>query len=155
MANFTLTQIRRGSMKPPLQVMEISSNGMTITLNDDMELATLQAQGDRLVYNGDMMPEHHLVIHDVIDNIIKGNPDMFVLVAEMNHDTCIKFSYDDTAQIEYFTLTGNTRPVGITIAGLSIQMTHKELCEILNVIKDHWLMSRDEIARDAAIENDL
>lgn len=151
MASFTLTQIRRGNMKPPLQVMEISSNGMTLTLNGDMELATFQAQGDRLVYNGDMMPEHHLVIHDVIDNIIKGNPDMFVLVAEMNHDTCIKFSYDDTAQIEYFTLTRNT----ITIASLSIQMTHKELCEILNVIKDHWLMSRDEIARDAAIENDL
>ena len=130
-------------MGPPLQVLEISCNGLSVLLNSEMELVT--SKDGRLISNGDMLPEEHMKMHNVIDNIINGNPDEFTLMTEMNHDTYIRFSYSDVALIEYMTMKAGSKPV----TGISTELTHEQLCNILAAIKQHWLMSRNEIAEDA------
>jgi hypothetical protein len=138
-------QLKTAPSRPCFEVMNITHRGLSVTLNSEMELATIK--NGKVAGNGDRLPEDELKIHNVIDNIISGKPDECALAVQMNHDTYIRFSYDDTALIECVTISKNT-----VIAGVSVQVPHSELCEILSTIKNQWLMSRTEIAQDAATD---
>lgn len=155
----TIQQIKIDPSRPFFKVMNIIHKGLSVTLNSEMELATIK--NGKVVGNGDMLPEDQLKIHNIIDNIISGKPDECSLAVQMNHDTYIRFSYNEKvkdssslprrinyiAQVECVTIAKNT-----VIAGISIQVAHSDMCEILSTIKNQWLMSRNEIAQDAAIE---
>jgi len=143
MTTVTTQQLKTGPFRPCFKVMTITHRALSVTLSSEMELATIK--NGKVVGNGDMLPEDQLKIHNVIDNIISGKPDECTLAVQMNHDTYIRFSYNDIAQVECVTIAKNT-----VIAGVSIQVPHSELCEILSTIKNQWLMSRNEIAQDAA-----